>query len=256
MLIGKGSATRVFLLSIFLLACAGKAAAYDEDGRVHFEIGFQTLERDVTESPTQFKNLNFPADTATAQSLRLLGKLSVQVVDPLEIYVLAGGSNLQIDDFHYHSDLSGAYGGGARLVLYQERDRRVMPYQIFADYRFLRYKTNDMVRFAPTDDNGDLLTDELLRERIQWTEHLIKIGIMGRHQEFEPYGGVEISFIRGKDRIPSQIQSLTTGIKQSNTLGVFAGTLYYLSPSEKAALFIEASLFDQYSLAGGFRLGF
>ena len=248
-------------LTLFLfLLLPGRLFAYNEDGRIHLEAGFEVLNRDIEEESTVFQGLIFPKEKPSAQSLRLLAKLSVRIIDPIELYAVAGGSDLELtgSGFDYSSDFSGAYGGGARLILFRENSAE-MPYQVFADYRFLRFKTHDTTLFFPTDAGLGVPvgnTGELLNEKIQWNEHLLKLGIMGRHDEFEPYGGIRFSLVRGKDFLPSQFQELHIKFKQSDTFGVFFGTSYYLSRSDKAALFIEASLFDQNSLAGGIRVGF
>jgi hypothetical protein len=247
-------------LVILFLWFPGRLLAYNEDGRIHFEAGFEVLDRDIEEENALFLGTIFPKERTSVQSLRLLGKLSVRLIDAIEIYGVAGGTDLEVDGFDFSSDFGGVYGGGVRFVLYQE-DSREMPFQVFADYRFLRFEADDDVQFAPEDVAADgtivVLTNELLNEQIDWNEHVLKIGFMGRHDEFEPYGGIRFSIVDGKDHLPSQAQALQLDFKQSDTFGVFFGTFYYFSPSsDKAALFIEASLFDQNSLAGGIRVGF
>ncbi|MDC4203377.1 MAG: hypothetical protein MPW14_04035 [Candidatus Manganitrophus sp.] len=250
----------ILLLLVSLpLMVPGKAAAYNEDSRIHFEALFQVLDRDLEEEESEFLGESFPSTITSAQSLRLLGKLSIQVIDPIEIYGLIGGSDLEIDDFGFSSDFEMAYGAGTRVVLFRERDPR-MPYQVFVDYHFLKYEVDDTVNFSPqiVDASGNIieLTNENVREEIDWLEQVIKFGVMGRHYEFEPYGGVQFSVVSGEDRIHSQAQRLDLDLKNDDTFGIFLGTLYYLTPSDRAALFIEGSLFDQYSLTGGIRVGF
>lgn len=245
----------LLLLVSLPLMVPGKAAAYNEDSRIHFEAFFQVLERDVEEEATQFLGENFPEEIASAESLRLLGKLSIQVIDPVEIYGLVGGSDLEIDEFGFSSDFATAYGAGARVILFRERDPR-RPYHIFVDYHFLKYEVDDEINFTPTDDAGNIIVNEIVREEIDWLEHALKIGIMGRHFEFEPYGGIRFSVVSGKDRINATAQRVDLDLDNDDTFGIFLGTLYYLSPSERAAFFIEGSMFDQYSLTGGIRVGF
>jgi len=270
----------VLLLSLFALPVmiTGKAMAYNEDGRFHFETSFEVLERDIEQESTTFNGINFPGQTFSVESLRLLAKLSVQIVEPIEIYGLLGGSDLEIDETNtdFSSDFTGAYGGGARVVLYRDKNPRRL-FQVFADYRFLTFKPNDTINFLPQvvcdtsipasicDVDGDgavdvgeivTLADEIVRERIRWQEHTVKIGVMGRDHEFEPYGGIRFSFVKGKDHIPASVEKVDLDLKQNDTFGIFLGTFYYLTPSDQAALFIEGSLFDQYSLTGGVRVGF
>ncbi|MFY9268164.1 MAG: hypothetical protein WAO55_00275 [Candidatus Manganitrophaceae bacterium] len=263
---GKKSMVLVVLLLLLGIPFKGMAAERQIQGglvqresRIYFETGFEALSRDVTQEETQFAGLIFPGQTTSVQSLRLLAKLGVRVADPLEIYAIEGGSDLQIDEFGFNSSMLGIYGGGARVILFREHDPRA-PYQIFLDYRFLRSNTHDTVLFKPKDDNGDILTGggqgELLRETIRWTEHTIKFGVQGRHFEYEPYGGVRFSFVNATDHLPSQMQHLNVDLKQRDTFGLFVGTRYYLSPSEQAALFIEGSIIDQFSLAGGIRVSY
>jgi len=260
-----GSERKIFLFFFSLVVVLasllpGNLFAYNEDGRVHFEAGFEAMNRDIQEESAQFLGVLFPKENPSVQSLRLLAKLSVRIIDPIEVYGVAGGSNLKIDDFEYNADFGAAYGGGARIVLFKENSRE-MPFQIFADYRYLRFKTHDTVLFQPVDENGAPIpagsAGELLNEKIVWNEHVVKLGFLARHDVFEPYGGVRFSVVNGKDHVPSQFQPLDLHFKQSDTFGVFGGLAYYLLPrSDKAAIFIEGSLFDQYSLAGGIRVGF
>lgn len=268
----------LLFLSALSVIVPGKAMAYNEDGRIHFEALFEVLERDIEQESATFRGINFPGQTFSVQSLRLLGKLSVQIIEPIEVYGLLGGSDLEMNETNtdFSSNFTGAYGGGARVVLYRDKDPR-RPFQIFAEYRFLTFKPSDTISFLPQvvcdtsippsicDVNGDgtvdvgqtvTLADEIVRERIRWQEHTVKLGVMGRDYEFEPYGGIRFSFVKGKDHIPAAVETVNLDLKQNDTFGIFLGTAYYLSPSERAALFVEGSLFDQYSLTGGVRVGF
>lgn len=247
------------LLLLLLTVFPNNLFAYNMDSRIHFEGSFEVLDRDIEEDNAQFLGLPFPKERTSIESLRLLGKLSFRIIDPVEIYGLAGGNDLELKDFDFSSDFSGAYGGGIRVTLFRETSPD-MPYQIFADYRYLRFKAHDTIFFQPTDEFGAPIPagnpGELLNEEVVWNEHVLKLGILARHYEFEPYGGIRFSVVKGKDHLPSQFQTLDLTFKQSDTFGIFGGVAYYLSRDEKAALFIEGSLFDQYSLTGGIRVGF
>jgi opacity protein-like surface antigen len=225
----------------------------------YIEVQLETLHRDLIEENASFLGQNFPDAEVSAQSLRLLGVVGVRLFDVISLYGLAGGSDLAVDDFGFHSDLSGAYGGGIEL--------RVQPeaaYHLFAHYRYLRTEAKDSVRFAPGIDfnedgfigPGELLADEQVTETLEWTEHVVKLGMRVKHDMFEPYGGVRVSWVRGTDHIPSQIQPLKVAFKQDASLGLFLGTAYSLPAAHGMALFIEGSLLDQYSLTGGIRIGF
>ncbi len=256
---GKKSMVLVVLLLLLGIPFKGMAAERQIQGglvqresRIYFETGFEALSRDITQDAIHFVNSNIPRSNTSIQSLRLLAKVGVRVADPLEIYGAVGGSNLDIDEFTFSSNFVEAYGGGVRLSLFRERDPR-MPYEIFTDYRYLQFKGHDTVNFLGSEANP---VEELLRETIRWTEHTIRFGIQGRHFEYEPYGGVRFSFINGNDHLPSPTQNLNIGFRQRDTFGLFVGTRYYLSPSEQAALFIEGSIIDQFSLAGGIRVSY
>lgn len=262
----------LFLAGFFTASCfmllPGKVRADNGDSRVHLEAGFEGFSRDLDFDESVFAGLPFPGGIESAESLRLLAKLSIRIIDPVEIYAVGGGGDLQIDELGFNSDFSGMYGGGVHLILYRERGE--MPFEVFADYRFLRYEAKDRVFFQPTetvDTNGDGFADtevpippgnagELLDEEIRWTEHQAKFGVRGKHDQWEPYGGVRFSFIKGKDRLPSQFGEVNVDFKQSDTVGLFAGAAYYLSRSERAAVFAELGIIDQFSLAAGFRVGF
>ncbi len=244
---------------LLLLLLPHDGIAQDRVAAPYFELQLETLNRDLIEESSTFSGQNFPDTLFSAQSLRLLGKLGVRLFDTVDLYGLAGGSDLAVNDFGFHADLSGAYGGGVQVRIHPNAD-----YHLFADYRYLRTEAKDSVRFAPTIDfdgdgfidAGEFLADEQVTETLEWTEQALKFGMRGKHDLFEPYGGVRVSWVRGSDRIPSQVQTLNVAFKQDTSLGFFLGTAYALPAASGVVFFIEASLLDQYALTGGIHIDF
>ena len=227
--------------------------------RFYVGVDVESLHRKIVQDEVSFSGQNFPGEDVTLSSTRLLAQIGVRLADGFSLYGQIGGSTLQMDDFGFHSDLSGAYGGGGRLDLYHDPTHQV---RFFSDYRFLRSRGSDTVHFAPEADldgdgqigPGEVLSDERLRETLRWDEHVLRLGVEGRHGAFDPYGGIRLSFVRGRDHIPSQRQPLDIRFRQHRAFGLFLGTAYTLA--QKATLFVEGSLLDAYAVSVGLRTGF
>jgi hypothetical protein len=224
-----------------------------------FSFGFQSelASRDVVEDEFVFNGFNFPRTKGSADMVRLLARFGVSLSDNFEIYGVVGGSSLSIDEFdQYNSGQNFAYGGGINWVYY-EIPTYGGPVDLFIDYRFLRFRSTDQVLFHPCCDNsGNLIADELVDETIIWNEHRIKLGVSGRHDFFEPYGGIRFSVVRGKDHLPTSTQDLNLRFEEDNLFGLFFGSNIYFDPSEKAFFFIEGNVIDEDALNLGIRVRF
>lgn len=214
-------------------------------GHFTLELGIKFLERDITEDPGA---ISLGTSTpALPTSTRLLAKLAVDLTPNLQIYGLIGGSDLRVDEFDgYSSDFGTAYGGGLRITVYPETFR--VPVKLFFDGSFLRFHVEDTITpaFGP---RAGLLTDD----KITWNEGVLKIGVAGRHDFFEPYGGVRFSIVRGQERLTG---SETLDFNEDFVFGIFAGSDIYLDRSRQTAMFVEANIIDENSIAGGVKVRF
>lgn len=241
--------------------------------RFYIEPSFTFLYRDLVEGAYTV-NANAPKQVASGspsvQTIRLLTKIGAELTPNIELYGLIGGSSLHIDNFDFQSGLVPAYGGGARLRL-QPRFYREERVSLFLDYHFLTYQAeNDVIAFDPIGANGRFVfvnasnnpVYEIAREKITWREHVIKVGLSGRHDLLEPYGGFQISFVDTSHKVTSQPaptfpgNQLNLHVHGNQVFGLFAGTYIYLDPRESKALFIEINIIDEASIKLGLRLNF
>ena len=94
-------------------------------------------------------------------------------------------------------------------------------------------------------------------QKIEWEEHVVKIGGESRYGPFRNYGGLRVSFVRGKSFFslvgpPGPANEIgPAGIEEDDNIGVFAGMDIFLDPGEALALNLELSLFD----VNAFRMG-
>jgi hypothetical protein len=215
----------------------------------HFSLDLSTkfMERDVTENAFIFGTTPIDKTHASPTSARLLAKLAMDITSNFQIYGLIGGSTLRVDEFdNYNADLGFAYGGGFKISAYPETFHA--PVKLFLDFNFLQFKTDDTIFFGPAGES--------VNETIRWTEYVAKFGISGRHDFFEPYGGVRISFVRGKDHIPTSTQTLDLNFSEDIPVGLFAGTDIYLDRRGQTALYVEANIIDENSIAAGVKVRF
>lgn len=228
-------------------------------------LGVETgiTSRNVVEENVAFTGFTVSGD---AVSTRLLAKVGLRFFDRIEIYGKAGGADLSISEFNnYDSTPAPAYGGGIRLDLYQgSRPERI---KIFLDSSFLYFATEDTIQIldCPTSScpNGAGILPRMSDEKIIWREGAISAGGSFRHDYFEPYGGVRLSFVRGDDKLDIKADknfptplALKVDLNEDNNFGIFFGTNIYLDRNEKSALSLEISAVDQFAFTAGFKVNF
>ncbi len=231
---------------------------------LQLEVG--VLSRDVVEEDPSLVGFKFRGD---AVSTRLMVKAGVELFEFVNLYVQGGGADLSIEEFSdYDADLSGAYGGGVRLNLYRSphRDR----FTLFVEGEVLRYTTDDHVEIeqdctglSGCPDPPENFFPRLADEKIQWNEYTVKLGASGRFEGIEPYGGIRLSRVDGKDRIRakpdenfSEAFHAQPDLEEDDNFGIFGGVDIFLDRTEKTALNFEVSLFDQDSFRAAIRREF
>lgn len=210
-------------------------------GMYELDLFTQIVSRRVVEEVSP--GVDFNGD---AVSTRVMARLRVKPLKPLELYLQGGAANLKINDFNsYRGDYSFAYGGGLNLTLYEDP----------AAARFRLTMSGDALIFA-TDDS--VLTtiqsqDVLVKEEIQWVEYAAWVTGAWKVQNWDPYIGVRFSWLNSTDNIEDpRVGKLT--LRESSNIGIVAGTDIYLDKREKIALNLEASLIDQASFMIGLKL--
>lgn len=232
---------RFIIIFIFMLSLYPVEKAYSAPFTFQLDIG--VLSRDIVEEGGQLVGFNISGD---AVSTRILAKFGVSPSERLQIYAQIGATDLSISDFNnYDADLSLAYGGGLTLTMYRSPAPPVL--SLFADVNVLRFVSQDKVE---TIVAGSPVVQD---EEITWTEYVFAIGVSSRHMGLEPYGGIRLSFVDGKDELS---QSGELDFKEDSSFGLFLGANIFLDPSEKTALRIEGNILDQYSISAGVRVGF
>ena len=206
-------------------------------GLFELDLFTQVLTRRVVEEPNPGEN--FEAD---ADSTRVLARLGIKPVKPLELYVQAGTANLNIDDFNdYRGDISFAYGGGLKLTIYEQPGFNRFRLALSGD--ILTYTTNDTV----------LTNLGLAKEEIEWTEYTAVGAGTWRAQNWEPYIGLRFSWLDSTDNIKDPINR-KLDLRADSNVGIMAGTNVFLDPRENVALNLEATLIDQASFKIGLKL--
>jgi len=239
------------LLLLCLISFPARASAQQRfdgtPGHFTLDLNIKFLERDITEKADAV----FPFETsASPTSARLLARIAVDLTPNLQIYGLIGGSDLQVDEFDgFSSDFGAAYGGGLRITVYPETFRA--PVKLFFDGSFLRFRAKDTVFISSTGLLGNPVD-----ETITWNEGVFKFGVAGRHDFFEPYGGVRFSIVRGRDQLVGTTGSDTLHFDEDIPIGLFAGTDIYLDRFRQTAFYVEANIIDENSVAAGVKVRF
>lgn len=237
--------------------CFGQERSYYGPWPGHFslELGAKYLGRNITEDGFNFGGQSYPKTDGWATSAQLLGKLAVDLTPNFQIYGVGGGSTLDVNEFDgYSADTllpqeggqNLAFGGGVKFTFYPKTFRA--PVKLFIDLSYLQFKSEDMIFFPPAGEN--------VNESIRWKQYVGKIGFSGRQGFIESYGGLRVSFVQGKDHIPTSTQTLDLNFTEDIPVGIFFGTDIYLDRGGHSALFIEASFIDENSISGGVKFRF
>lgn len=231
----------VFIIFITILPLYPLNNAYSAPFTFQLDIG--VLSRDIVEEGEQLVGFNVSGD---AVSTRILARFGINPSEQLQVYAQIGATDLSISDFNdYDADLSLAYGGGLTLTVYRSPSPPVL--SLFVDANVLRFVSQDKVNTIVA--GNDVVQDE----EITWTEYVFAFGVSSRHFGLEPYGGIRLSFVDGKDELS---QSGELDFKEDSSFGLFLGANIFLDPSEKTAIKIEGNILDQYSISAGVRVGF
>jgi len=184
-------------------------------------------------------------DNTIADSGRLLVTVAVTPVAPLTLYLVGGGASLNLDEFGYNGNLDGIYGGGLTVTLYESASRApgLPGLSLFIDGRYLRFVTDDLVL---VNAGGPPVSTT---EEITWDETRMRFGAKGRYYGFQPYGGIELSWVRGNDRLEG---FGSFDLREEDSIGLFGGMLLPLDPRGRLFLFAEVNVIDEYALRGGF----
>lgn len=227
-------------------------------------LGIETgiISRDIVEEDPGFASFKVSSD---AVSTRFLAKIGLRFFDRIEIYGKGGGADLSISDFNdYDARPVPAYGGGIRLDLYQ--GPRPEGIKLFLDANFLYFVAEDTIQIldCPLSSCSDSdLRPRMANEEIRWREGDISAGGSFRHDYFEPYGGVRLSFVRGDDilevkedtNFPDPL-NLKVDLDEDDNFGIFFGTNIYLDRRDKSAISLEFSAIDQFAFIAGFKAAF
>jgi hypothetical protein len=198
---------------------------------VTVEGGFTSRDIDENGAAGQF--------SGTADSGRLLVTLAYRPVPQVTLYVVGGGASLQIDEFGYAANLDGIYGGGLTL------SADLLPgASLFVDGRYVRLVSEDtvlpLINVSPT------------QETITWNEYRGRIGIKGRHPVLSPYGGLQVSFVRGHDQLDNFGGSPAMfRLEERNAIGLFGGVTIPLDPQGRVILFAEFNIIDENAVRTG-----
>lgn len=181
-----------------------------------------------------------------ALSTRLMARLRVKPLKPLELYIQGGTANLTINDFNgYRGGYSFAYGGGLNLTLYEDPGVNRFQLTLFGDG--LTFTTDDRIQTVIQSQNV------VVKEEIQWTEYSVGATGVWRAENWNPYIGVRFSWLNSTDNIlDPRVGKLD--LQADRNVGILAGTDVFLDREEKLAVNLEASLIDRESFMIGLKL--
>lgn len=247
----------VIVFYIFIIPTHADAFHYGDrvqSSPVSLDLIAQVQERDIIAKNEDLTPCcKFEGD---AVSTRLLARLGLSPIPPIEIFGLAGGADLSIDEFdQYDSNMDFAFGGGVHLILYETPSPGAS--HLFIEYSYLQFEAEDRVQVEKSSVNT------IQDDEIRWREHVVQIGGDSRLGSVRPYGGLRFSIVRGEETFTvvngGGLADPTIGpsdIEEDDLFGVFGGIDFFLDPADRVAFNLEASLFDVNSFRAGLRFNF
>lgn len=197
---------------------------FAEGPYISFDLG--SYSRRIQETNPGFAGS--PVFYATADSTRLTAKIGANL-GGLDVYLIAGGATLSIPDFDgYAGKMGPLFGAGLKLALFESPTYE--HFRLFFNPEAIVFSTSDVI-FTYTG-GGPVLE----QHDIQWSEYTFKFGGSARYYEWEPYGGVKVSFVNGEETAPA----FGTGdISEVDNIGLFFGANFYLDRRGKTLLYGE-----------------
>jgi hypothetical protein len=229
----------LFWISLLFLATVADAA---NGPYLDLELGGGTrrIQEDCPQCQDQFGNPLYKV-YANGDTTRLLARIGL-TLERFDIYVTGGGAALTIDEFNgYDGKMAPAYGGGLKLTLYESPGYE--RFNLYVNPDILYFKTSDTIDWNGFIENHD----------ISWTEYGVKIGGSARYDYYEPYGGVELSYVSGQETGPN---FGTADFKERDNIGIFLGANYFFDVTRRAAIYGEIDLGDTNNLKVGIRSRF
>ena len=158
-------------------------------GFIEFSIGIQ--ERDILLKSDELESCC--KSEADAVSTQVMTRVGLRAIPRLEIFGLVGGVDLGIEDFgDYDSNFEVAFGGGVRILLYETSFPQASG--LFLEYQYLQFSAQDRVEI----EKGTPIVVTIQDQKIEWKEHLVKIGGEYRYGPYRSYGGFRVSFVRAE----------------------------------------------------------
>ncbi len=222
-------------------------------GYIGFSIGIQ--ERDILlKSDDLIPCCKAEGNAVTTQVMTRVG---LKAIPRLEIFGMVGGVDLGIEEFgDFDSNFEVAFGGGARILLYEASHPQGSG--LFLEYQYLQFSAQDRVEILKGTPPVVTIQDQ----KIEWKEHLVKIGGEHRYGPYRSYAGFRVSFVRGESFFslvgaPDPMKEIgPADIEEDDNIGVFAGVDIFLDPREIFALNLELSLFDVNAFRAGLVFAF
>lgn len=156
-----------------------------------------------------------------SSSSRFLIKVDVAPAYFIDIYALGGAADFQMDDADFRGALTGAWGGGARLML--------LPYSLKTDLNV----TLDAQYVGFTAEDHDV--------KAKSDESQVALIIAYKLRGIVPYGGFKYNPVK------VQFAGDDNDLTGDQEAGVFIGTDYFITPNVfftgELSIFSETSLF-------------
>ncbi len=200
------------------------------------------------------RDFDLSGDNAVIKGQWYFGKVSIKLVEKIDIYGLIGTADLEIDewtvnDYTLETDPAVAWGSGFKLLLYETEKYGdgILRVSLGGDYRDYAPGV-ETVKKSGADVSG------VIKREFRYREWQGSLGVSYSLPQFTPYLGVKYSDCECKLEIDDHGTIHTTRANSKDIVGIFLGCDYQWK--ENISLNLEGRFIDETALNAGFKINF
>ena len=201
------------------------------------------------------RELDLSNDNAKIEAQWYFAKASVVLIEKVEVYGLLGTAKLKLKDwtasnYDMESDYALAWGGGAKVLLYETEEYGDGILRVSVDGNYRQYEPGiEEVKIAGTEISN------VSEKEFEYREWGVGLGLSYTLDQLTPYIGVKYSDCEAKMRLKYGSVDITKKTANSkDVVGIFVGCDYLFA--ENIALNLEGRFIDETAMNVGVKINF
>lgn len=202
------------------------------------------------------RDLDLSGDNAKVEGIWYLAKVGLTLIEKIDIYGLLGTADFKLEnwrianDYDMESDYSLAWGGGAKLLLYETEEYGDGILRVTVDGNYRRYDPS----IETVKKDGTELTGITAKE-LEYQEWQASLGLSYTLDQMTPYIGVKYSDCQTEMSLTEPAATIAkVEANSDDVVGVFVGLDYLFA--ENISVNLEGRFIDETALNVGLKINF